>query len=179
MTTPHPTHATARMDLIRGNGATLSAAAARDHALLGRLLDATVPEGWPPQFLDDPAMAWTRDKLAATGDPWWAMWFGVLRPAEGRGRLLVASMGFKGPPRADGSVEIGYGIIASHHRRGLASEGAAGLVEWALRQPGVRRITAHTLTDGVASMGVLKKCGFRFVGPGEEESAVLWEWLPG
>lgn len=166
---------TARLELIRGDAALLASAAAMDDDGLSRSLNARIPPDWPPLYLDQAALRWTLDKVTRTGDGWWAMWFVVLNGQGNGPRLLVGSMGFKGPPRGDGTVEIGYGIVSSHHRRGLCSEGVTALIAWAWRQPGVGRITAHTLPDGVASIGVVKKAGFRLVGAGEEEGAILWE----
>ncbi len=43
--------------------------------------------------------------------------------------------------------------------RGYATEAARALVEWAFKQPGVARITAHCDQDNVASRRVVEKAG--------------------
>ena len=45
-----------------------------------------------------------------------------------------------------------------------ATEAAQALIDYATACGEVRLIRAHTLPEGVASMRVLEKCGFRFVG---------------
>lgn len=93
-------------------------------------------------------------------DPW-AHGFVMVERTSGE---PVGSCAFKGPPDADGVVEIGYGVDEAHWGRGYASESARALAEWALRIEGVRVVRAHTRHDGAASIRVLEKCGFERVG---------------
>lgn len=94
--------------------------------------------------------------------------------------LAVASIGFKAPPDATGTVEIGYAVNASLRGRGYATEMASALSAWALRQPGVRRVTAETLVGNLASARVLEKAGFGRVGrrASEDGEMLLWERRP-
>lgn len=57
-------------------------------------------------------------------------------------------------------VEIGYSVVASHWRRGIATEAVATMIEWAGRDPRVRGVRGHTLAGDPASGGVLLKNGF-------------------
>jgi [ribosomal protein S5]-alanine N-acetyltransferase len=100
----------------------------------------------------------------------------VLHRAADRcgGRVLIGTAGYKGPP-ADGTVEVGYGIVTDHRRRGYASEAVRGLVARAFRVPGVRRIIAETLPELTASIGVLRKCGFELIGEGSEPGVIRFE----
>ena len=76
---------------------------------------------------------------------------------------VVGSCSFKGPP-ADGVVEIAYATDDGHRGKGYATEAAQALVDYAAGSREVRRVRAHTLTDGAASKRILTKCGFRHVG---------------
>ncbi|MCK6610034.1 MAG: GNAT family N-acetyltransferase [Bacteroidia bacterium] len=88
---------------------------------------------------------------------WWA-WF----PIHSDSKSLIGTCGFKGPPNAHGELEIGYEIAPDFRNRGLATEIAAALVEFAREQKQVNRVIAHTLADDPISAAVLKKVGFRF-----------------
>jgi RimJ/RimL family protein N-acetyltransferase len=143
-------------------------------AALAAALKARVPPTWPPEYLDSPALEFTRDRLIETPDDeeWW-MYFIVLRVASGE-RVLIGTAGYKGPP-ADGTVEVGYGIVTDHRRRGYASEAVRGLVARAFRVPGVRRVIAETLPELTPSIGVLRKCGFELIGDGSEPGVIRFE----
>jgi len=138
-------------------------------------LGAIVPPTWPPMYVDPPALEYTLDRLAAGPDQagWW-MHFVVLVDDE-EGRTLVGSGGFKGPPSDDGTVEVGYGIVSDHQRRGYASEAVHRLLSRAFSFPAVRRAIAETLPELAPSIGVLHKCGFRLIGEGSEPGVIRFE----
>jgi [ribosomal protein S5]-alanine N-acetyltransferase len=169
-----PVISTQRLELIPATP-DLLAAALEAPAALEAALNARVPPSWPPEFLDPPALEFTRDRLAETpGDGTWWMYFIVL-PAGRNERVLIGTAGYKGPPAADGTVEIGYGIVTEHQRRGYASEAARGLVARAFREAGVRRVIAETLPELAPSIGVLRKCGFELIGEGSEPGVIRFE----
>jgi [ribosomal protein S5]-alanine N-acetyltransferase len=166
---------TERLDLIPATAATTRAAIA-DVPALGRALDVTVPQSWPPELLDRPALEFTLDKLrrGGAGHAAWWLYFVVLR-ANPDGRVLIGSAGYKGPPTEDGSVEVGYGILPEYQRRGYASEAVRALVRRAFALPAVRRVIAETLPELTASIGVMTKCGFSFIGEGSEPGVIRYE----
>ncbi len=141
---------------------------------LGRALGAAVPDSWPPELYDENAVVFVIDRLR--DDPgvagWW-MRYVVLRGGGGL-RVLIGSCGYKGPPDGDGTVELGYGIVAEHQRRGYATEATRGLVDHAFSHADVRRVIAETLPGHVASIGVLEKCGFRLLGEGSEPGVIRY-----
>lgn len=98
-----------------------------------------------------------RDALAA--EPQRARWgprlFIVRAP-----RTLVGWGGFKGPPDAGGTVEIGYAVAPAWEGRGVATAAAAELLREAWAAPEVGRVIAHTLAAPGASVRVLEKSGF-------------------
>jgi RimJ/RimL family protein N-acetyltransferase len=101
-----------------------------------------------------------RVRATPPGDPW-ALSYTAVERATGR---PVGGCAFKGPPDADGVVEVAYGIDPPHRGRGLATEVAAGLVGFAAATGQVRVVRAHTRPDNPASARVLVKCGFHPVG---------------
>lgn len=145
--------------LIHSNTIDTLRASLEPKAMFESALSMPVASDWPHLYWDQGAVDWITAKIAAYPDePFWRPWFIGL--AQG---LVVGSIGFKGPPDADGIVEIGYGVVSSHWRRGIASEAVRAMVGWALARPGVRGVCAHTLAGDPASSGVLRKCGFVFV----------------
>ncbi len=149
---------TSRLTLRPATPATLEAALA-GASPLGAALGVTVPATWPPEFVDEAALRWTLGRLTAHPDEaeWW-MYF-VLLVRDGEPPLLAGTAGYKGPPDAGGTVEVGYGIVAERHREGLASEATRALIRRAFGRPGVRRVIAETLPALVPSIGVMRKCG--------------------
>ena len=106
-------------------------------------------------------------------DPW-RHGFGVV---ESAGDTVVGLASFKGPPDADGVVEIAYGIVPSYEGRGYATEAAGALVDFARRDDRVRVVRAHTLPERNASTHVLTKCGFELLGEViDPEDGVVWRW---
>ena len=85
---------------------------------------------------------------------WYAIWM-----IERKDGTHVGELSFKGF-NADGSVEIGYGILEEYQGRGYATEAVEAVVRWALKQPGVTRVEAEAEPDNRASQRVLEKCGF-------------------
>ena len=94
---------------------------------------------------------------------WYAMWM-----IELLDRTHVGDFCFKGLG-ADGTVEIGYGILEAYQNRGYATEAVAAAVEWALAQSAVCRVEAETDPDNCASRRVLEKNGFIPTGTTGEE----------
>jgi RimJ/RimL family protein N-acetyltransferase len=80
-----------------------------------------VTYAWPPDYLDEPSLEYTLERLAEgpENEGWW-LHFVVLKNGGGSG-TLIGSGGYKGPPSAEGTVEIGYSIVESYQRRGLGA----------------------------------------------------------
>jgi [ribosomal protein S5]-alanine N-acetyltransferase len=165
---------TARLELIPATPE-LTRAALAGPPTLATSLGAVVPATWPPEFLDPPALEFTLARLAE-GPPQAGWWLHFVILSQGAtGRTLIGSAGFKGPPAADGTVEVGYGIVRDHQRRGYASEAVHGLIDHAWAIPAVQRIIAETYPELIGSIGVLRKCGFRLIGDGSEPGVIRFE----
>lgn len=140
---------------------------------LGETLGAVVPADWPPLYYDRDAEIWLLDRL--TADPTqagWLAWYLVW--TAGPDRVLVGTAGFKGPPGPDGIVELGYGLVASYQRRGLAPEACSDLIDWALADPAVAMVVAETFPDLRPSIRVMEKLGMTPLGPGTEPGTVRY-----
>jgi ribosomal-protein-alanine N-acetyltransferase len=106
-------------------------------------------------------------------DPW-IHGFALVHQMSG---AVVGQCGFKGPPTADGVVEIAYGVSPEHQGKGYATEAAAALVSYALSNEQVHTVRAHTLPEANASTRVLSKCGFRHIGEViDPEDGLVWRW---
>ena len=90
---------------------------------------------------------------------------------------VVGTCGFKGPPDADGVVEIAYGVAPEYQGKGYATEAAQALTDYAFRRDKVRVVRAHTRPEPNASTRVLTKCGFRRIGEViDPEDGLVWRW---
>lgn len=103
----------------------------------------------------------------------------IVRAFDG---LVVGGIGFFGPPAPadDGvpEVEVGYGLVADAHGRGVATEALRGLLAETDRL-GVR-VRASVAPENTASVRVLAKCGFTGLrGSDEEGNLVMVRPLPG
>jgi RimJ/RimL family protein N-acetyltransferase len=73
---------------------------------------------------------------------------------------VIGGIGFSGGPDEAGRVEIGYGVVPSHQRRGYASAALGVLIPLA-REFGATYLWAETDSANVASQRVLRRNGFR------------------
>jgi RimJ/RimL family protein N-acetyltransferase len=153
----------------------LTQSALTGSSALAAALCAAVPATWPPEYLDAPALEYTLERLAeGPANAGWWLHFIVLKDGGGGG-TLIGSGGYKGPPSADGTVEVGYGIVSDHRRLGYAVEATRGLLANAFANPAVKRTIAETLPELAPSIGVLTKCGFRLIGEGSEPGVIRFE----
>ena len=104
----------------------------------------------------------------------WVVGFSIVR---GEDHTAVGQCGFKGPPTADGIVEIAYAIEPDEQGKGYATEAAQALTQYALQFEEVRLVCAHTLPSANASTRVLTKCGFSHVGTVDDpDDGIVWRW---
>jgi RimJ/RimL family protein N-acetyltransferase len=78
-------------------------------------------------------------------------------------------------------VELAYGIDVPHRGRGLATEVAGALAEFAFSDGRVRMVRGHTKPGNASSARVLEKCAFHRVGEvidPEDGPVVRWERGP-
>ncbi len=160
---------TPRLRLIAADGRT-ARAELENPAALSTILNCEIPPDWPPPLNDEESARWFLNFITTHPDAHgWATWYFVLE--RGDRPIAIGSGGFKGLPD-HGTVEIGYSVMPAWHRQGLASEGVDALLDWAFGHDDVDRVIAHTFPDLIPSLGVMRKCGFRDDGPGDEPGTV-------
>lgn len=98
-------------------------------------------------------------------------------------QVIVGMIGFKNLPDSNGSVEIGYGIIASQQRRGFATQAVNLLVKEGFSSNEIQMIMAYTIPSNSASWRVLEKNQFVKDGSkidSEDGEVLIWRktrWL--
>jgi len=166
---------TARLDLVVAAEQHLRAEL-RSPFALGESLDCEVPGGWPPEFYDADAINYSLNWLVKHAtEAEWSFYYFLERGSGGARPTVVGAGGFKGPPDADGLVELGYSIVPERRRRGYATEAVRGFLAFAFASPRVQTVIGQTLPSLVASIGVLQKAGFRFDGAGDDPQAPTGE----
>ena len=162
---------TERLELVAATPESERAARTGGEALAAHL-NARATSAWPPPLSADVQGYW---EAMLAEDPTalgWTSWYWLL-VADGESQL-VGYGGFKGKP-TNGDCEVGYSVIETHHRRGLATEGTRALVDWAFTHDDVQLVSAHTLPELVPSIGVLDKLGFTLLGAGAEAGTIRYE----
>lgn len=132
-------------------------------------------EGLAPEHRAQVSREWLARLEAARGeDAVWMLGFTLVHRLT---ETVVGQSGFKGPPSAEGVVEIAYMVEPEHQGKGYATEAANALADFAFSSGQVRLVRAHTLREQNASTRVLAKCGFRQVGDViDSEDGLVWRW---
>ena len=144
-------------------------AAGADRTGLSAALSARIPDDWPQPDLAE-ALSLFADLLAADPAQYpWFVWV-VVRVSDA---IVVGDIGFRGPPRDLGTVEIGYSVLPAFQRQGIAGEAAAAMVTWLRARPEARLLIAHTEPDNLISQRVLRRLGM--VERGMQDGEIRWE----
>lgn len=88
---------------------------------------------------------------------WFVTFWTVIHKEQ---QVMVADVCFKGPPNANGEIEIGYGTYPDFERNGFMTEAVGRIIEWAFQQVNVKSILAETDPGNSASHRILEKNGF-------------------
>lgn len=123
-------------------------------------LDPPWADGYPMEGDKRACMAYLR-QLPVIGGPSRSHPFGyyqIILSGE-----VVGGIGFHGPPR-EGLVEIGYGVVPSARRQGVASEALRRILDVAASFDQVRRVCGRTTPDNLASQKVMLGSGMQMVG---------------
>ena len=113
-------------------------------AAFGALIDADLPESWPPGQYDRDAQEFFLQSLIDGGDDaiGWFGWYALHNNTERDRPTLVAGGGYFGPPAEDGTVEIGYSVCPEWHGLGFATEMASALAQRAMQRRWARVIAS-------------------------------------
>ena len=143
----------------------------RNKKELESILGASVPDGWP-QYAESMPYAYEHLKADPSLLGWWTYLF--IHPEN---KALVGSGGFKGKADESGMVEIGYEVAPEYRNRGLATEAAQGLIDYAFSYPHIKSVEAHTLAKANPSTRVLERIGMKYVGKVyDAEDGEIWHW---
>jgi [ribosomal protein S5]-alanine N-acetyltransferase len=122
--------------------------------------------------MTDDLASFARYRLAQMeADPSVQQWLGramVITDPGGR-RHAIGTLGFHGPPDAQGRVEVGYRIEPPYRRRGYTSEAVRALFDWAAREHGIRRFVASVSPTNGPSLALIRGLGFSQVGEQMDE----------
>lgn len=163
-----PIH-TPRLTLLPGSFALLRAEL-EDRAALADMLDADIPDSWPPELYDADATRFMLDWYAShPAEPGWGFYYVIENSnMPGARGLAVGAGGYKGGPDDSGAVEIGYSIVPERRRRGYAREAVEAWLANAFDDQRVNHVVAQTLPELTPSIGVLVATGFSFDGAGSD-----------
>jgi [ribosomal protein S5]-alanine N-acetyltransferase len=148
-----------------------------DRAAFARLLQVRVPDEWPQPDFAEIMSVLTEDWRKHPHRQGWDALI-VLKGED----VVIGDIGLKGGPDEKGLVDLGYSILPSYRNRGFATEIAAKVVEWAIRHPKIREVTAQCLEDNLPSIRVLEKLGM--IRTGKVGPLITWtlpaeKWEPG
>lgn len=160
-----------RMTLVAATAELVTADLA-GRQVFAEALGAEVPDEWPPELYDSPAMRHALQQLGDPAEHGWSLWYLLSKRQDPP--IVLGICGFKGRPDTRGSVEIGYSIVRPYRIQGYATEAVARLVTWAFSHQNVVEVTAETLPYLRQSIRVMEKNGFVFQGRGSEHGVVRY-----
>ncbi len=142
-----------------------------DPKRLGGMLGVSVADGWM-SFPEAIPHGYKYLKANPDALGWWMYLF-----IHAGDKMLIGLGGFKGVVDEAGMVEIGYEIAPDYRNRGLATEAAQGMIDYAFSQPGIKIVDAHTLAEVNPSTSVLEKIGMKNIGTiNDPEDGEIWHW---
>ena len=115
---------------------------------------------------DSGPLAWRVPQVKA--DPSTNIWFVRLMVLKSNGEV-IGSTSFHGAPDADGMIEIGLGIDEKFWNQGFATEALKGMWGWVCQQPGVKTLRYTVSPANIASIKVIAKFGFHYMGQQMDE----------
>lgn len=92
-------------------------------------------------------------------------------------RRFLGVVGLESLAHLHQSAELGYWLRADGARRGYMTEAAGATLQWAFKRLNAHRVRVAAATDNVASLGVIRKLGFRFEGIAREAERCQGRWL--
>ncbi len=156
-----------------------------DAAALKEAIDASVEHlrPWMPWAADEPQPLEVKQQLIARWDETWdaseEFIYAVL--AADDGSVIIGGSGLH-PRIGPGGMEIGYWVRPERARCGIATAAARLLTSAAFQLEGIDRVEIHHDRANVASTGVPRRLGFRFVEERAEQvdapgkTGFEWVW---
>ncbi len=134
-------------------------------------------EAWLPTAPFSTDVEAVRRHVLASVDDWdheRACRFTIRRAGSGE---LFGMVGFENLRPLQRSVEIGYWIRTESTGRGIATEACRMLLSWAFSRMNAHRICAAVSTENHASLGVVRRLGFRLEGIARHAEQCQGRWL--
>ena len=160
---------TSRLRLVAMTAALLETEA-NDAWHLCQAMKTELAPDWPAEHWEAPVRAHILAQL--TAQPETAGWHRYMLLLNGSKPLLVGCLGAF--PCAAGDVELGYSVVHSYQRRGLATEAVQGLITWLFEQPAIHSVSAQAYETSPGSIKVMQRCGLRFMGQGDGAGIVRY-----
>jgi len=92
-------------------------------------------------------------------------------------RRFLGVVGLESIAHLHQSAELGYWLRADGSRRGYMTEASRATVGWAFKRLNAHRVRVAAATDNFASLGVIRRLGFRFEGIAREAERCQGRWL--
>lgn len=117
--------------------------------------------GWPPHQTIEDSLFYINE-IAPLGYVW------AITVAESdcdrpKTDRVIGSIGLLGDPRTpddEATMMLGYWLAEDQWNHGYTTEASKAVIEWALSEAGLTRITASHYLFNDASRRVIEKCGF-------------------
>jgi len=147
-----------------------------DRPAFASTLSAHVPDEWPPDQITPEVIEEFIGRIQARERKIWSFYW-ILRQKGAEQPVLIGSGGFLA--HKNGTLEIGYSLLAGYQDRGYATEAVRSMVQWASSSLKRDGIIAYTYPHLKSSIRVLEKNGFLLKGKGPEEGTIAYEFLSG
>ena len=147
---------TEHMDLVSLPAEFYEAMLAGERRQAERVLGVRVAAGWEEgreRFMRGRLHQIWRDRRSQE-------WIGRAMVLREPAPVMVGDAGFHGPPDGTGMVEVGYGMLPGYRGRGLGTEVARSLLEWAHTEKGIRNFRACVSPGNLPSLRIVAKLGF-------------------
>jgi len=151
---------TQRLELVPA-GPTMANAEGLERSRLSELLDARVPDSWPPESVES----------QGSSEGWWD-WYALRQ--DDKETVVIGVMGVKGWPVVSRSVQLGCAFLPEYQAQHYGTEAFGALSDRALSQPHVEQVSAEVNVHNAAAIGVLKKLGFSQLSK-EQDGFLLFE----
>ena len=113
-----------------------------DAGKLGRLVAASVPDGWPPPGSDEKSLRAVLDALQGKpAEIGWRRRYVVVRKGTGGRPTLAGHAGLTGRPK-DGATSVEVALLPDFDDDALRAEAIGALVDFAMADPDVERVDA-------------------------------------
>ncbi|HPB31752.1 MAG TPA: GNAT family N-acetyltransferase [Candidatus Sumerlaeota bacterium] len=136
--------------------------------LARKVIGYRLMEGWPGAELLERLPGYVSSVERDPSLLGWGVWLVI----HERTRLVIGDTGFTSPPEPDGTVRITFNMHEEFRGKGLATEAARALLNWAFSWDGIRAVSARCSMNNEPARRVLEKIGMSPVGSSEDE--ILW-----